>query len=76
MTTMKGSGSLSRPANHGPRRAPMKPRAIETISPPRTLPEMALPMAPQIAAIRMRSRTSKRSPGGVIPHWPGWTQSL
>ena len=58
--TMKGSGSLSDRATQGPRRAPMKPRAIEAISPPRTPPAMAFPMAPQIAAITMRRRSTGR----------------
>src|SRR5450759_1636356 len=57
MVTINGSGSLSNRATQGPRRAPTKPRAIETISPPRTLPAMAFPMAPQTAAITRRSRS-------------------
>ena len=44
MLTMNGSGSLSIPATQGPSRAPMKPRTIETIRPPRALPAMAFPM--------------------------------
>ena len=35
----------------------MKPRAIETISPPGTPPAMAFPMAPQTAAINRKSRS-------------------
>jgi hypothetical protein len=62
MWTTKGSDSLSWVANQGPRSAPMKPRAIETISPPRTSPAIALPMAPHTAAIMMRSM----SPGNVM----------
>src|SRR5512141_774767 len=58
IVTINGSGSLSARATQGPRRAPMKPRAIETISPPRTLPAMAFPIAPQTAAITMRSRSA------------------
>jgi hypothetical protein len=35
----------------------MKPRTIETISPPRALPAIAFPRAPQTAAITRRSRS-------------------
>ncbi len=58
MVTMNGSGSESDRATQGPRRAPMKPRAIDTIRPPRTPPAMAFPMAPQTAAITMRSTSA------------------
>ena len=45
----------------GPRR-PHEATAVETMNPPRTSPAMALPMAPQSAAMMMRST----SPGNVI----------
>src|SRR3990172_1208070 len=61
MLTVRGSGSLSWTASHGPTTAPMKPRTMDTMSPPRMSPAMALPMAPQTAAMTM----SRMSPGTV-----------
>ena len=40
----------------------MKPRTMETMNPPRTSPAMALPRAPQMAAMTMRMI----SPGKVM----------
>ena len=54
--TMKGSGNLNRAATQGPRRAPMKPRAVDTMSPPRAPPAIALPTAPQTAAMTMSNK--------------------
>jgi len=41
MLTVKGSARWSRAAIQGPMRAPMNPRAVETISPPRIPPAIA-----------------------------------
>src|SRR5512143_3847355 len=60
--TTRGSASLSWWAIQGPTRAPMKPRTMETMNPPRTSPAMALPRAPQTAAMMM----STISPGNVM----------
>ena len=50
----EGLRQLELRAIQGPMRAPMNPRAVETMSPPRAPPAIALPMAPQTAAMTTR----------------------
>ncbi len=58
--TMKGSGSPNFPAIQGPIRAPIKPRAMDTTSPPRALPAMAFPTDPHTAAITITGLLANR----------------